>query len=82
MQYWSDPQILADNSVAITGNPMSQYVVNALTALGSQPINPVVRQDSSGTSEAFHNALALMDPNCAYVGAATTGAFKPTCQAW
>ena len=61
---------------------MSQYVVTALAALGAQPINPIVRQDSSGTSEVFQDALALMDRPCAYIGAATTGAVQPTCQAW
>jgi ABC-type phosphate transport system substrate-binding protein len=50
--------------------------------LGAQPIYPVVRQDSSGTSEAFTNALALMDPLCAYVGAPLTGAVQPSCQVW
>jgi hypothetical protein len=80
-QYWNDAQILANNAPGVTGNPRSQYVVNALTALGAQPIYPVVRQDSSGTSEAFTNALALMDPLCAFVGGAT-GAVQPSCQAW
>ena len=81
-QYWNDPQILADNAVAVTGNPRSKYVVMALTALGPQPINPVIRQDSAGQSEVFTSALARMDPLCAYVGAAISGAVQPTCQAW
>jgi len=81
IRYWNDAQILANNAPGVTGNPRSQYVVNALTALGAQPIYPVVRQDSSGTSEAFTNALALMDPLCAFVGGAT-GAVQPSCQVW
>ena len=68
--------------MAVTGNPRSQYVVHTLSALGTQPIYPVIRQDSSGVSEAFTDALALMDPLCAYVGAALTGAYQPSCQAW
>jgi hypothetical protein len=51
--YWNDPAILSDAPVGA--------VKTALQSLGSVPINVVVRDDSSGTSEIFTKALASFD---------------------
>ena len=79
-QTWNDAAILRDNNPA-TYPSASAKVYSILQNL-NQAINPVVRYDSSGTSEVFTSALALMDPPCASMGAALTGLTKPSCQNW
>jgi hypothetical protein len=72
--------ILADNDPAVY--PSASPKVHSILQNLNQPIKPVVRYDSSGTSEVFTSALSLMDLPCASMGAALTGLTLPTCQNW
>ena len=56
IRYWGHSSIIQDV------NKTSVVAAHKLSSLGSQPINVVVRQDSSGTSEIFTTALASFDP--------------------
>jgi ABC-type phosphate transport system substrate-binding protein len=56
IRYWGDANIIKDV------NQSSRSLAVALKRLSKVPINVVVRQDSSGTSEIFSNALASFDP--------------------
>ena len=56
IRYWGHASIVRD------ANTTSRSVARALQSLSTTPINVVVRQDSSGTSEIFSGALAKFDP--------------------
>ena len=84
---WNDPLILADNdpNTYPQASKAVQNVLASLTNPVTQKINPVVRFDSSGTSEIFTDAVALFDPPCASVGSSTapgTGMTVSSCQNW
>lgn len=80
---WNDPLILADNNPQVY--PQASAAVQNVLAGLNKIINPVVRFDSSGTSEIFSNAVALFDPPCASLGSSTapgTGMTQSSCQNW
>ena len=80
---WNDPLILADNNPKVY--PQASLAVQNVLATLNYVINPVVRFDSSGTSEIFTDAVALFDPPCASVGSSSapgTGMTISSCQNW
>ena len=87
-QNWNDKRILDDNDPV--QHPSASAKIYSILKNMNQTIKPVVRYDSSGTSEVFTSALALMDPPCATMGAPLTGLYVSdplktsvqTCQNW